>query len=171
MREVTRSSGRSWETLLLKFWKTMGHRLPRKAASPPQTTAEHGCPGAQGQPGAHTPGDKAWQAQMGHSWVFLDTSRSDSTGAGGPSEPAGGGPTTGEWLHKSQGPHAYQELQKPVETWTQGGKAQPWFNKLQQEWSFCLLGMGWIQLRKRRKTSSKGSPGHQKQLWSFPIIL
>lgn len=35
------------------------------------------------------------------------------------------GPPRGSGCSKSQGPHAYQELQKPVETWTQGGKAQP----------------------------------------------
>ena len=35
------------------------------------------------------------------------------------------GPPRESGCSKSQGPHAYQELQKPVETWTQGGKAQP----------------------------------------------
>ena len=35
------------------------------------------------------------------------------------------GPPQGSGCSKSQGPHAYQELQKPVETQTRERKAQP----------------------------------------------
>lgn len=35
------------------------------------------------------------------------------------------GPPWGSGCSKSQGPHAYQELQEPMEARTRGGKAQP----------------------------------------------
>lgn len=56
---------------------------------------------------------------MGHPGVFSDIPRSDSTGLEVLVSLQGEGPTTGSGLQY------YQELQKPVETQTREGKAQP----------------------------------------------